>query len=130
MRASDHQGGTALRRRWVAVALATLLAFLCQSFVTQTHLHVDLAARPVASAGPTDVATATLKAGLPSPDLPDCPICREISHGGTYLPSVPTAIRAVEAHIVWRVAALPRTLAPSRSSHGWRSRAPPRPLHA
>ena len=130
MTASDPRAGRATHRRWGAIALATLLAFLCQSFVTQTHLHVDLA-RSVAATGPTTAATTTtLKAGLPSPDLPDCPICREISHGGTYLPSAPVAIRAIEVHHVWRAAALARTPAPNQYSHAWRSRAPPRRLQA
>jgi hypothetical protein len=117
------------RGRWAVVAFAALLAFLCQSFVTQTHLHLDPAARAVALVGPA-AAPAALKAGQPSPDVPDCPICREISHGGTYLPPVPVAIQAAVSTAVWRVVLPPRAPAPSRFSHGWRSRAPPLLLHA
>jgi hypothetical protein len=111
------------------IALTALLAFLCQSFVTQTHLHLDPAARAVALAGPA-ASPVALKAGQPSPDVPDCPICREISHGGTYLPSVPVAIQTIAPVTVWQVVLPPRALAPSQYSHAWRSRAPPTHLQA
>jgi len=129
MAVSDHMGGTVTHRRWVAVTLAALLAFLCQSFVTQTHLHVDPGARSVALAGPVGTA-ATLKTGQSSPDLPVCPICREIAHGGSYLLPTPVAFLASEPGTVWRVIVPPHALAPSQSSHAWRSRAPPRHLQA
>jgi hypothetical protein len=106
-----------------------MLAFLCQSFVTQTHLHLDPAARAVALAGPA-AAPAALKAGQPSPDVPDCPICREISHGSTYLPSVPVAIQTIAPATIWQAVLPSSALAPSQSSHAWRSRAPPQNLHA
>ena len=129
MTAWNHRGATIARGRWATIALAAMLAFLCQSFVTQTHLHPDSAARAVALAGPA-TAPAALKAGQPVPDVPDCPICREISHGSTYLPSVPVAFQAATPDTIWRVALPTRTLAPSQYSHAWRSRAPPQNLHA
>ena len=106
-----------------------MLAFLCQSFVTQTHLHLDSAARAVALAGPA-TAPAALKAGPSAPDVPDCPICREISHGSTYLPSVPVAIQTIAPATIWQAVLPSSALAPSQYSHAWRSRAPPQNLHA
>jgi len=128
MTAWNHNGAAMARGRWAMIALAAMLAFLCQSFVTQTHLHSDLTVTSVAQAGAT--ATPAAKAGQPAPALPDCPICREIAHGGTYLPAVPIALRTIAPVTVWRVVLPLRTLAPSQYSHAWRSRAPPRPLHA
>jgi hypothetical protein len=125
----NHGSATMKRGRWAMIALTALLAFLCQSFVTQTHLHLNPAARVVALAGPA-AAPVALKAGQPSPDVPDCPICREISHGSTYLPAVPVAFQAATPDAIWRVVLPPRALAPSQYSHAWRSRAPPQNLHA
>lgn len=124
----DH-GYAATRSRW-AMAFLTLLAFLCQSFVTQTHLHAEVAPRTIAFSAAVSGSPATLKAGQPTQDVPDCPICREISHGGTYLPPVPVAVAAVVATMAWHVPLPSRTLAPSQYSHAWRSRAPPIALHA
>ena len=127
MTASGHKGESPIRRRWAAIALATLLAFLGQSFVTQTHLHVDPVAR-AATLGAPGIA-ATLKAGHPAP-VPPCPICREIAHAGSYLAPASTAVIASAPGAVWRVVLPPRALTPSQYSHAWRSRAPPRPLQA
>jgi hypothetical protein len=123
---SDHNNAPLKRRRWAAIAMATLLAFLCQSFVTQTHWDPDPVARSATLAA--SGTSATLKAGQPAP-APTCPICREIAQAGFYLPPVQAALIAAEPGAIWRVALPPRALAPNQSSHAWRSRAPPR-LHA
>ncbi|MES2042625.1 MAG: hypothetical protein V4475_02050 [Pseudomonadota bacterium] len=121
---SDHSSAPLKRRRWATIALATLLAFLCQSFVTQTHWDPDPVARSVALAA-SGSTSATLKAGQPAP-APICPICREIAQAGFYLPPVQAALLASEPGAIWRVTLPPRALAPNQSSHAWRSRAPPR----
>lgn len=123
-----HRRAT-LRDRWYAVVVATLLAFLGQAFVTQTHLHIASnqrsAARASLSGDPTD-----LKNGPTSPDLPICPICQEIAHAGAYLAPTPTAFAAPAPVTGWHLVLPAPALTPRQDSHGWRSRAPPPHLHA
>lgn len=125
---SDHKGAPVTRRRWVAVALATLLVFLCQSFVTQTHLDLDQGIRSAALVGAAGAPAA--KAGPSSPDLPVCPICREIAHAGSYLSAVPVAFHAPAPVAIWRVVLPSRALTLQQRAPAWRSRAPPLPLQA
>ncbi|MFA5965899.1 MAG: hypothetical protein WC804_17930 [Sphingomonas sp.] len=135
MTTSDQIGATVARHRttwrgrWFAVVVATLLAFVGQAFVTQTHLHVASSQRSDVLASLSGGAT-DLKTGPTSPDLPICPICREIAHAGAYLAPTPIAFPAPEPVAVGRVVLPALALTPRQDSHGWRSRAPPLNLHA
>ena len=100
-----------------------LLAFLLQSFATQTHIHF----LPDASAATKIIAADTpVKKNTPSNDNPDnCPLC-QLLYGGQYvapanliffLPMV--AVSTIEI-------ALGVTPHYDAVSHSWRGRAPPR----
>ena len=101
-----------------------LLAFLLQSYATQTHIHFQDDA-PAASASTLDTGTAHKK-NAPVNDNPDtCPLC-QLLYGGQYvapdalvffLPLI--SVRAIETEL----GALPHYDA---VSHSWRGRAPPR----
>ena len=107
--------------------LAMLLAFLGQSIVTQSHVH--LAAEPfspAASAGNGSAQTASTSKRGPSDSPADCPYCRELAMAGHVLLPAPVVLPervllavglflAPVAFIGWR-----------GRSHSWRSRAPPK----
>lgn len=121
---------TDLRTRWIAVLLTALLAFLWQSFVTQTHVHFDPGIHSTAEFG-TAGSAPQLRDGQPSSDLPaNCPICQETAHAGYYLLPTPIAFHASEAVPLWLVVARTLALTLRQRAHAWNSRAPPHQLHA
>lgn len=106
---------------FLAVFVAALLAFTWQSFVTQTHIHLETL--PVAA---THVVARQLTPTQPAPERPiDCPICHAAALSGHYLTPGPAMVLAMVTAAVWRFAST--ASAPSRvtRSHAWRSRAPP-----
>lgn len=110
---------------WLAVLLATLVAFGWQSFVTQTHIHFvrdrSDAAMRAGAAAPSHIA----RRQAPSDTPEDCPICRDMAVAGHYLSPAAVLIVAPAVVAVWRTVAAPLTPARTRPSHAWRSRAPP-----
>jgi hypothetical protein len=122
------------RRHVFLLFVAT--AFLFQSFVVQTHIHIPPSSSS-ADTVDTDSGSAPVKAKpdqrVPAPDhLPvnddpaKCPLCQAVGHAGQFvwpaaavfiLPQIPVAIIPVAA-------ALGRTTEPA--SHNWQGRAPPR----
>jgi hypothetical protein len=106
---------------------AVLLAFSWQTFVTQTHQHFD--AGPVFAAAPAkaDGAGPQRPARQSPSDLPaNCPICRGIAHAGQILLPPPIHVEAPAPLIFRPVLTTLVTLARTRRSHTWQSRAPPR----
>jgi len=121
------------------VAVFGLLAVALQSFVVQTHIHVQqpayrtqavslitLAANSIAS---VDVASG--QAGVPADNYPvnrdpaNCPLCKELTHSGQYVSSA--SVLAVLPFAVTVNVIVFREIAPSlfAASHTWRGRAPP-----
>jgi hypothetical protein len=119
-----------------AFLLFVATAFLVQSYVAQTHIHV-LHPSSTTSSVDADSGSGPAKAKsdrrppsrdhLPANDDPaKCPLCRAFGHAGQFvwpaaavfiLPQIPVAIIPVAA-------ALGRTTEPA--SHNWQGRAPPR----
>lgn len=118
-----------LRRTGLAspfVVFVTALAFLLQSFITQTHVHGD-------AADHADQASAHISGQISGQfsasqgDIPfeqsQCPFCQAIVHAGAFLmpsslPSLlPVATVSVALSFVMRAA--------SAAAHNWQSRAPP-----
>jgi hypothetical protein len=111
-------------------------AFLSQTYVAQTHIHI-LSPSSAASAIDTDSGLAPAKAkgdqrlpkrgDLPANDDPaKCPLCQAVGHAGQFvwptaaffiLPPLAAAFVPVTAAIVH---------APQPASHNWQGRAPPR----
>jgi len=111
-------------------------AFLFQSFVAQTHIHISSAVSTTTIVG-TDADSAPAKAKrdqrlpsrghLPASDDPiKCPLCQAVGHAGQFvwpaaavflLPQIPAAT-------IPPAIALGRTTGPG--SHNWQGRAPPR----
>lgn len=115
---------------WLATLALLLFAFSWQSFVAQTHRHWEPSA---AAAGiSADSGAAWAKAGRqpPSDQPSDCPICREVAHAGAYLLPPPVALDIPMPAASWRAVAALLSPALVRRTHGWRSRAPPRPIQA
>lgn len=128
-----------VRASHLLVALFGLLAVALQSFVVQTHIHVQqpvfrtqavslitLAAASIAGA---DLASG--QTGAPVDNYPinrdpaNCPLCKELTHSGQYVSSA--SVLATLPFPVTVNFIVFREIAPSRfaASHTWRGRAPP-----
>jgi hypothetical protein len=116
--------------RQAVVMLAVLLAFACQSFVTQTHNHplnraavgstIDAGTGDRQHAGRAAIGRQT------KPDQPaDCPICREYVFAGHYLLPPAIAIAPVFAGVAWLSVLVFVARHRRERSHAWRSRGPP-----
>jgi len=109
------------------LVLAALLAFSWQSLIAAMHAHLRAPAEAVSLVA-GDAAGAAARPGQPS-DIPaQCPVCRELAHGATYVPPAPPALAAPLP--LWRAepVAAPAPRPPlAWRGHGWRSRAPPLP---
>jgi len=103
---------------WLAVAL------LFQGFVTQTHGHPE-GDRAWAVTASARAAPAAADGRKDIPAAPACPLCEERALFGAYLLGGSVMIAAPVAAAYHHAAASLPLLAPSLSSHAWRSRAPP-----
>jgi hypothetical protein len=106
--------------------LLSLLAFVLQVYLAQTHIH-GLTAYPAAGPGITQTQQAPAKPGKlpPLPDKLDCPLCQIALHAGTFV--LPAALAVLPVTLT--VSLLPVDLDPTETgrqiSHRWQSRAPP-----
>jgi len=106
-----------------------LVAFLAQSFITQTHIHLtgsDGHGVLEATAGVSPIS-GTQKAGHgPSRDDPDhCPLCQAIAYAGHFVTPAPAllslpALAACAAYL-FQI----RRIATAHAAHIWQQRAPP-----
>jgi hypothetical protein len=121
------------------VGLLGLLAVALQSFVVQTHIHVQQPAVRAQAVGLITLAAASVadstivsgQAGAPVDNYPinrdpaNCPLCKELTHSGQYVSSASVLATlpfpATVNFIVFREIA-PTLFA---ASHTWRGRAPP-----
>lgn len=122
--------GRGLGGAWVALLLATLLAFCWQSFVVETHNHFNRTPLSTTSVAARTVAASSSGRNMPSDSPANCPICRAIAQSAAYLPPAPIIVPEPQAQLVWLVVALSFGLTIVRRPLGWRSRAPPRQLQA
>jgi Protein of unknown function (DUF2946) len=107
------------------VVLVALLAFVLQSFITQTHIHgmpQGLDGRAIGA------AHAKLPARGNSPldnNSLDCPVCHAITHAyAIFSPATPILILVA----IWLELAVPSVIAHAVSAiatFNWQSRAPP-----
>ena len=107
------------------VAWLSLLAFILQSYVTETHIHVAFPA--TGTSGIVKLFNALPEHGKPSVpnDATDCPFCQAIVHAGAYF--VP-ATQIFIPFFVWVSKPTPALAAraiDTASAHSWHSRAPP-----
>lgn len=101
----------------LSLTLLTLVMFLLQGFIVQTHVHLH-------AHGPVAVTSVSM------PDIDDhghddgCLLCKEAVHGGGFLlPSLAATLPPFVA-----VSLLPLIMAPRATptpSHNWHGRAPP-----
>ena len=123
---------TARRRdaRHFLVLGVMLLAFLAQSYVTQTHIHAGPGIYQQAVAKADSTAASALKQqqhdNLPGNDDPSsCPFCQELIHSGAYIApaAIPLFLTSV---LVLRIEPVLNLQAHYDSiSHNWRGRGPP-----
>jgi len=107
-----------------AFVLAVALAFLLQSFLAVTHVHVPGTASNTIAAS-HDAAQKQAPRRAPADPATNCPVCHAVAQSGHYLaPTEATFIPAVAA-TAWLFAAVYRASVATRPSHAWRSRAPP-----
>jgi hypothetical protein len=118
------------------VAWVALVAFTFQSFVTQTHIHVQEApaisgmVEPTNSDGLKSVALKQTPAPnhkLPANDDPlKCPLCQAAGYAGHFV----TSSAAAPLVLITAIFILPlaRSILPLREApaHNWQSRGPPR----
>jgi hypothetical protein len=128
------------RAPYLLVAFFGLLAVALQSFVVQTHIHIQqpvvqaqavrLVTLAAASVAGSEHAATQAKAPVDkypiNRDPANCPLCKELTHSGVFVSSASVLATlpfpATVNFIVFR------EIAPSRfaASHTWRGRAPPR----
>jgi hypothetical protein len=123
--AAEHLGlwRTGLASR--LVIFATVLAFLLQSFIAQTHIH----GASLTLGRTVEIATAQPPAREKKPadnGAIDCPFCQAVVHAGAFLAPAPQVLLPPTWVII---AAQFITLRPVAvaATHSWRSRAPPQP---
>jgi hypothetical protein len=134
MRGSAVYPSASNRKRSVAAAfgvrlrpfltLLTLLSFLAQGYLVQTHIH----GLPTAFASERATPAASQQPVAPVPDDNDqaaCPLCQEFVQAGNYL--TPAAIAVLPpAAVVQMIAVVAQPIiAVKPVSHSWRGRAPP-----
>jgi len=121
------------------MAVFGLLAVALQSFVVQTHIHVQQPAYRTQAVSLITLAAASIagadfasgQTGIPADNYPvnrdpaNCPLCKELTHSGQYVSSasvLATLPFAVTVNVI-----VFREIAPSlfAASHTWRGRAPP-----
>jgi hypothetical protein len=121
------------------VAVFGLLAVALQSFVVQTHIHVQqpafraqaISLITLAAASVAGSELASEQAGTPADNYPlnrdpaNCPLCKELTHSGQYVSSA--SVLATLPFPVTVNFIVFREIAPSlfAASHNWRGRAPP-----
>jgi hypothetical protein len=112
----------------LAITFATLLAFIFQTLIVQTHIHV---ASPVgAKASPFSIEKS-LEPGQksdkfpPADDPANCPICQELLHAGTFVTPALTALLVSTVVTVVHMVVAEIATTEVVYSHGWKSRAPP-----
>lgn len=113
-----------LPRLKAVVTLLTLLSFLAQGYLIQTHIHGLPAA--FAAEHATPIASQSPNGSLPGDDdQASCLLCQEFVQAGNYL--TPAAIAVLPPFTVARVIAVETlpAIAAKPSSHNWRGRAPP-----
>lgn len=108
--------------------LLVLAAFLGQSIVTQSHVHVPGGAL---SSGVETLAESSGKIALSATHAPadvpaGCPLCRELAAAGHYLAPAPVALPAGLAPVFWLFVLPAAVILARQRSHRWQSRAPPR----
>jgi|SRR5450755_4491940 len=131
-RVRRQDAGFALRGVITAFAL---LAFIVQSFATQTHIHIpgqsELA--PVAQQATTQTIVTKAPPSLNrehSPQLPTddpahCPLCQEFLLSGAYVAPVILAIPLPAQITTPAPLTAVRFVIAEAVSHGWNSRGPP-----
>ena len=128
-----------VRASHLLVALFGLLAVALQSFVVQTHIHVQQPVFRTQAVGLITLAAASIagadlasgQTGAPVDNYPinrdpaNCPLCKELTHSGQYVSSA--SVLATLPFPVTVNFIVFREIAPSRfaASHTWRGRAPP-----
>jgi hypothetical protein len=110
----------------LVVTWLALLAFAMQSYITQTHIHLDPAA---AGRAPIVAVGGAITAHSPAPTEHEeiaCPFCQAIAAAGGFVTPAHVALSFLVSQA--ETAALPPIavgLAAIAAGFSWRSRAPP-----
>jgi hypothetical protein len=118
----------------IVVTFVALIAFILQSYVTQTHIHIEgesafgfATARTVAPDTASKTASQNREHGrhVPSDDPAHCPFCQEILYAGHFVAPAPVAV--IQLAFVTAPAAIAHEISVAKSpvSHSWRGRGPP-----
>jgi hypothetical protein len=109
----------------------TLFAFTCQSYLTQTHIHIWLASgteAPLAADSGTKSlpgSTAPKDKFPANQDPANCPICQEIVHAGPAIVPVAAAVVLSALPTLGLVIVAETARHFNAPSHNWQGRAPP-----
>ena len=119
------------------VAFFGLLAVTLQSFVVQTHIHIQqpvvrtqaMGLITLVAASVSDSVTGQVGASTDNypinRDPANCPLCKELTHSGQYVSSA-SVLTTLPFPVTVNLIVF-REIAPTRfaASHTWRGRAPP-----
>jgi DUF2946 family protein len=126
-----------LRFSHVMVGLLGLIAVTLQSFVVQTHIHIQqpvvrtqaMGLITLVAASVSDSVTGQVGASTDNypinRDPANCPLCKELTHSGQYVSSA-SVLTTLPFPVTVNLIVF-REIAPTRfaASHTWRGRAPP-----
>jgi hypothetical protein len=119
----------------IAVTFVALLAFTLQSYVTQTHIHLE--AQPnLGFSISKDAASDTASKATPTQnrehdryppgdDPAHCPFCQEMLYAGCFLAPAPVAVFQLTFSVILVAIVREISVALSPVSHTWRGRGPP-----
>jgi hypothetical protein len=107
------------------VMFVAALAFVLQSFVTQTHIHLG-AQDPAGIAQIGDAAPVSVH-GKPAHDRGpiECPFCQVIAVAGVFIGAAGPALHLPFVWVVTQVHAFEARSFSVQIVHSWQSRAPP-----
>jgi hypothetical protein len=121
----------------IIVTFVAFFAFVLQSYVTQTHIHIEgESAFGFATAKTVTPDTASKSVSsqnrehgrhVPSDDPAHCPFCQEILYAGHFVAPAPVAEIQLAFIAAPTVIAHEISVITSPVSHSWRGRGPPLP---
>lgn len=103
-----------------------IFAFTCQSYLTQTHIHLRLASADVLFSGETGGKAPSQKDGFPlKQDPANCLICQQLAHAGAAVMPAEAALVSMALPFFGKIGFVETAQHFRAPSHIWQGRAPP-----
>ena len=110
----------------LVITFATLLAFILQTLVLQTHIHGTARIDSTAASQVLEKGVGQQPDKFPPADDPaNCPICQELLHAGAFVAPTAATLQLATLVAVIDLVFVEIFAATKPQTHGWKSRAPP-----